>query len=151
MSGRIVYNSPVGFLEIISEGNFLTDVRKVGEISGEIFPDRVTEMTKKQLVEYFAGTRREFDIPLAPQGTEFQRSVWKKLAEIPFGETRSYGDISKAIGKTSASRAVGNAVGRNPILIIIPCHRIIRSDGKTGGFSAGTDVKEFLLRSEKII
>ncbi len=150
MSGRIVYASPVGFLEIVSDGKFLTDVRKVQEFSGEIFPDRITEITEKQLREYFAGKRREFDIPLAPQGTDFQRSVWEKLTDIPFGETRSYGDIAKAIGKTSACRAVGNAVGRNPILIIIPCHRIIRSDGKTGGFSAGTDVKEFLLKLEKI-
>ena len=150
MSGRIVYASPVGFLEIVSDGKFLTDVRKVQEFSGEIFPDRITEITEKQLREYFAGMRREFDIPLAPQGTDFQRSVWEKLTDIPFGETRSYGDIAKAIGKTSACRAVGNAVGRNPILIIIPCHRIIRSDGKTGGYSAGTDVKEFLRKLEKI-
>lgn len=150
MSGRIVYASPVGFLEIVSDGKFLTDVRKVQEFSGEIFPDRITEITEKQLREYFAGKHREFDIPLAPQGTDFQRSVWEKLTDIPFGKTRSYGDIAAAIGKTSASRAVGNAVGRNPILIIIPCHRIIRSDGKTGGFSAGTDVKEFLLKLEKI-
>ena len=139
MSGRIVYHSPVGALEITSDGDHLIGVRKISKVTGTFSHDIITDMTLSQLKEYFNAERRVFDVPLAPQGTAFQRSVWSKLAELPFGETRSYGDIAAAIGKPAACRAAGNAVGKNPILIIIPCHRIIRSDGALGGFSAGNE------------
>lgn len=151
MNGRIVYYSPVGTLEITSDGDHLIGVRKISKVAGTFSRDTITDMTVSQLKEYFNGERKVFDVPLAPQGTAFQRSVWSKLAELPFGETRSYGDIAAAIGKPSASRAAGNAVGSNPILIIIPCHRIIRSDGALGGFSAGLEMKKYLLRLEHII
>jgi methylated-DNA-[protein]-cysteine S-methyltransferase len=104
--------------------------------------------TVRQLREYFAGERTEFDLPLAPQGTKFQRSVWQRLREIPYGETISYGELARRVGNPKASRAVGSANGKNPIPIVIPCHRVIASDGGLGGFGGGLSVKEALLALE---
>ena len=104
--------------------------------------------TREQLLEYFAGTRRDFDLPLAPQGTAFQMQVWRMLATIPFGETWSYGDLARAIGKPDAMRAVGAANGRNPLPIVLPCHRVIGADGHLTGFGGGLPIKEALLRLE---
>ncbi len=101
-----------------------------------------------QLEAYFKGELKYFDVKLAPEGTEFQKSVWKALCEVPYGETRSYKDIAVSIGKPKASRAVGLANNRNPIAIIVPCHRVIGADGKLTGYASGLDVKEFLLRLE---
>jgi len=102
----------------------------------------------RQLGEYFAGARIEFDLPLAPEGTEFQRNVWRRLREIPFGETISYGELARRIGNPQASRAVGAANGSNPIPIVIPCHRVIGKNGKLTGFGGGLPVKEALLALE---
>jgi len=103
-----------------------------------------------QLAEYFAGTRTEFDLPLAPHGTPFQLAVWAELTRIPFGVTASYGEVAAALGKSLlASRAVGLANGRNPISIIVPCHRVIGADGSLTGYGGGLDRKEWLLRHEK--
>jgi methylated-DNA-[protein]-cysteine S-methyltransferase len=102
----------------------------------------------RQLEEYFAGERREFDLPLAPEGTPFERSVWDELRRIPFGETRSYGEIARAIGRPSASRAVGRANGANPIPIVVPCHRVIGADGSLTGFGGGLEAKSRLLEIE---
>ncbi len=146
--GRIITVTPAGLMEIISDGTALLGVRSVSAVSGEYFRDGITDAAEKQLLEYFGGKRKRFDIPIAPEGTEFCKKVWKALTGIPFGETRSYGEIAEMIGQPSASRAVGNAVGNNPILIIIPCHRVIRSNGELGGFSAGTEMKKLLLRLE---
>ena len=102
-----------------------------------------------QLAEYFSGTRQEFDLPLAPQGTDFQLAVWAELMGIPYGRTVSYGAIALALGKTLvASRAVGLANGSNPISIIVPCHRVIGADGSLTGYGWGVDRKEWLLRHE---
>jgi methylated-DNA-[protein]-cysteine S-methyltransferase len=109
----------------------------------------VLERTAEQLAEYFAGERREFDLPLAARGTGFQEIVWRALLAIPFGETCSYGEIAKAIGRPSASRAVGAANGRNPISIIIPCHRVIGSTGELTGYGGGMDNKRWLLDHER--
>lgn len=103
-----------------------------------------------QLAEYFAGSRRVFDLPLQLTGTAFQQKVWKALCEIPFGEAISYGELARRIGQKGASRAVGNANGRNPIPVIIPCHRVIAADGALGGFSSGLPIKRALLRHEGI-
>jgi O-6-methylguanine DNA methyltransferase len=103
-----------------------------------------------QLGEYFAGRRREFDLQLAPVGTDFQLRVWRALCEIPYGAVRNYGDLARAIGQPTASRAVGQANGRNPLPIVIPCHRVIAGDGTIGGFSAGLDVKHRLLALEGV-
>jgi len=103
---------------------------------------------REQLQEYFAGTRKEFDLPLHVSGTEFQVQVLEELQRIPYGETTSYGDIAQRIGRPKAMRAVGAANGRNPIPIIIPCHRVIGSGGQLTGFGGGLDTKEALLRLE---
>jgi methylated-DNA-[protein]-cysteine S-methyltransferase len=102
----------------------------------------------RQLREYFAGRRNEFDLPLAPHGTEFQRAVWDRLQEIPYGETISYGELARRVGNPKASRAVGAANGSNPIPIVIPCHRVIGWNGKLTGFGGGLPTKEALLALE---
>ena len=104
--------------------------------------------TVRQLREYFAGSRRDFDLPLALEGTDFQRKVWRKLQEIPYGETISYGELAKRVGNPKASRAVGSANGKNRIPIVIPCHRVIAGDGGLGGFGGGLTTKEKLLAIE---
>lgn len=103
----------------------------------------------KQLREYFAGGRAEFDLPLAPEGTAFQRTVWRRLQDIPYGETISYGELAKRVGNPKASRAVGAANGRNPLPIVIPCHRVIGANGKLTGFGGGLPTKEALLALER--
>jgi len=103
---------------------------------------------RRQLQEYFAGTRREFDLPLSPRGTEFQREVWHALATIPYGETISYAQLASRVGRPGASRAVGAANGRNPLPIVLPCHRVIGADGSLTGFGGGLPTKQFLLRME---
>ena len=111
-------------------------------------PSQLAEAAAKQLREYFSGERKIFDLPLCPKGTAFQQKVWAALREIPYGETRSYGEIAKRIGNPKACRAVGNANNKNNILILIPCHRVIGSNGSLVGFGAGLDMKEKLLALE---
>jgi methylated-DNA-[protein]-cysteine S-methyltransferase len=137
--------------------DFVTDRRDEDELvarlereSGEP-PQRDAEAARTataQLSEYFAGERREFALPLAPRGTEFQRRVWQELREIPHGRTQSYGDIAAAIGRPTASRAVGAANGRNPISIVVPCHRVIGASGALTGYAGGMDRKRWLLNHE---
>jgi len=103
----------------------------------------------KQLMEYLAGERKEFDLPLALEGTEFQQAVWKALLSIPYGQTRSYSQIAASIGNPKACRAVGMANNRNPVAIIVPCHRVIGADGRLVGYGSGLDIKEKLLNLEK--
>ncbi len=110
--------------------------------------DDALKYASVQLRSYFAGKRTSFDLPLAPSGTEFQRAVWDALRRIPFGETTTYGDIARAIGKPDAVRAVGAANGANPIPIVIPCHRVIGSDGSLTGFGGGLKAKRWLLDHE---
>ncbi len=102
-----------------------------------------------QLEEYFAGARRSFDLPLAPEGTAFQRTVWQALTRIPYGETASYGEIARRIGSPQASRAVGLANGSNPLPIVVPCHRVIGADGSLTGFGGGLEIKRKLLALER--
>ena len=108
------------------------------------------EEATRQLAEYFSGRRREFELQLAPVGTNFQLRVWRALCEIPYGAVRNYSDIARAIGQPKATRAVGQANGRNPLPIVIPCHRVLASDGTIGGFSSGLDVKHRLLALEGV-
>jgi len=103
---------------------------------------------ERQLREYFAGKRRSFDLPLAPKGTPFQREVWQALASIPYGRTSSYGELAARVGRPSASRAIGAANGRNPLPIVLPCHRVIGADGSLTGFGGGLPTKQFLLKLE---
>ena len=106
------------------------------------------DLARTQLGEYFDGRRRDFDLPLAPAGTPFQRRVWQALADIPFGQTRSYAQLAATIGQPTAMRAVGAANGRNPLPIVVPCHRVIGADGSLTGFGGGLPTKQFLLRLE---
>ena len=103
----------------------------------------------RQLGEFFAGKRRTFDFPLAPKGTEFQKRVWAELVKIPFGETISYGELAKRVGNPNASRAVGRANATNPIALIVPCHRVIGTNGKLTGYAGGLDLKDKLLTWER--
>jgi methylated-DNA-[protein]-cysteine S-methyltransferase len=121
--------------------------------SGEAAAHPVLARTMAQLTEYFAGRRQRFDLPLAPVGTPFQRAVWRELAAIPYGETRSYGDLARALaaasGHRTAARAVGAANGRNPLSIVLPCHRVIGSDGSLTGYAGGLATKRWLLDHER--
>lgn len=111
---------------------------------------KMLNKVEKQVNEYLEGKRKKFDIPLMLEGTEFQKRVWAELAKIPYGETRSYKDIAQALKDPNACRAVGTANGKNPISLIIPCHRVINQSGKMGGYAGGLSIKEFLLSLEKI-
>ncbi|MBU5440319.1 methylated-DNA--[protein]-cysteine S-methyltransferase [Tissierella sp. MSJ-40] len=136
-------------------------VEKNGAITGLFFgkKHKFTDCVKqetpllkeaaRQLEEYLDGKLKSFDLPLAPEGTDFQQTVWAALRDIPYGETRTYKQVAKVIGKPEASRAVGTANSKNPILIITPCHRVIGADGKLVGYAAGLEVKEKLLKVEK--
>ena len=110
--------------------------------------NEVLQAAEAQLHEYFAGTRKHFELPLAPQGTAFQLGVWQELARIPYGATISYATLAQRVGKPTASRAVGAANGRNPLPIVLPCHRVIGADGALTGFGGGLPVKELLLKLE---
>ncbi len=112
--------------------------------------DPVVARTRKQLDEYARGKRTEFDIPVRAEGTAFQEKVWHALARIPFGEVRSYGEIAEAIGRPGASRAVGQANHNNPVAPIIPCHRVVASDGGLGGYGGGLDLKRRMLEMEGV-
>ena len=149
-----LYDSPGGPLTLTSDGAALTGIyfhkQRHGEApDGPLGTDRIIDATRKQLDSYFAGKRRMFDVPLAPRGTAFQTRVWSALTKIPYGETKSYGAIANVIGSPKAVRAVGAANGRNPIPIIIPCHRVIGANGSLTGFGGGMAWKELLLDLEK--
>ncbi len=141
------YQSPIGVLCIEADGQAVTSIH-ISDIVEDV-PCFVTEETIRQLKEYFAGKRTKFDIPLHPKGTEFQRNVWHVLKAIPYGETRCYQDVATAVGNPRACRAVGMANNKNPIMIIVPCHRVIGKNGTLGGYAGGLDVKIKLLQLEK--
>jgi len=143
-------NSPVGELRLVSDGHALLRIEFENHrgSDGQQRNDPVLTETASQLTQYFAGKRRSFSLPLAASGTDFQRQVWAALEQIPFGELRSYSDIATAIGNLKAVRAVGAANGRNPIPIIVPCHRVIGSNGKLTGFAGGLPAKQKLLELE---
>lgn len=145
----LFYDSPVGPITLVQEGEALTRLDFNTPSQAEEATPLLLE-ARRQLQEYFAGERKAFALPLAPAGTVFQKKVWAALREIPWGETRSYGDIARAIGKPTASRAVGMANGRNPLPVFIPCHRVIGTNGSITGYSGGLEKKRFLLRLEGI-
>lgn len=143
------YDSPIGLLQITADQRKLRGVALVSEKSEEERPNFVTEQAVTQLKEYFDGRRTEFTLFFLFSGTEFQRLVWGKLSEIPYGKVVSYGQLAAAIGQPTAARAVANAVGQNPYLILLPCHRVVGSDN-LGGFTPGIEVKKQLLALEGI-
>lgn len=140
----------VGDLLLISDGFNLLEIRFCMDRNITNSAISILLETEKQLRQYFAGERHVFDIPLKPIGTDFQLSVWYKLQNIPYGETISYQELAINVGDKKKSRAVGNANGKNPIPIIIPCHRVIRKSGELGGYGGGIKVKKKLLELEGI-
>ena len=148
--------SPVGELTLVADERGLAAILWEDDKPERVRLGALTEKadhpvlveTERQLGEYFAGARRTFDVPLSFAGTDFQKRVWAALLAIPFGETRSYGEIADQLGNPGASRAVGAANGRNPISIIAPCHRVVGSNGKLTGFAGGLPAKQLLLAIE---
>jgi methylated-DNA-[protein]-cysteine S-methyltransferase len=150
-------DSPIGRIEITGDG---VAVESLTIATGGVLPhdgiddnsDEVLERAADQLAEYFAGTRRTFDVPLSPRGTPFQRAVWQQLGELPWGTSSSYGAIGLATGRPTAGRAVGGAIGANPLPLFIGCHRVLASNGKITGYSAGEGIptKVWLLDHEGI-
>ena len=150
--------SPIGRLELTSDGEAVTSlsIERSGSLPLEELPENSTpvlETAKSQLDEYFAGTRHDFDVPVRLSGTAFQQAVWAELSTLGWGEVASYGDVGLATGRPTAGRAVGGAVGANPIPIIVPCHRILAGNGKITGYSGGNGIptKAWLLDHEGIV
>lgn len=145
-------NSPVGWLEITADADGLRSIEflKQQPLSTPAVDNPHLKRAYKQLGEYFSGERARFDLTLNLSGSDFQRAVWQKLSDIPFGSTVSYGDIATAVGNPKASRAVGMANNRNPLPIVIPCHRVIGRDGQMVGYGSGLDIKRKLLEHEGI-
>lgn len=154
------YNAEIGLVRIIENGHAITEITllktpvEAGITRQLKLKDEVeTQLLKiaaEQLRDYLAGNRQLFDLPLEPQGTEFQKSVWNALLAIPYGEIRSYKQMAQAIDNPKACRAVGMANNKNPILIVIPCHRVIGSDGSLVGYGGGLELKEKLLKLEGV-
>lgn len=149
-----IYKSPIGILEIKANEKSITQLLLIKDKntinSYDKQENNVIKLCKKELDEYFSGKRNRFDCNISFTGTEFQNNVWKDLLKIPFGQAISYKDLANRIGKPTAVRAVANAVGKNKILILIPCHRVIGSDKSLTGFSAGIENKKYLLDLEGI-
>lgn len=140
--------SPFGVVEVMASESGITCIRFVSGVPEFTNPSALTSLALTQLSEYFAGTRTHFTLPLAPQGTQFQQKVWQALCSIPYGETCSYGDIAKCIENPKGVRAVGLANGKNPIAIVVPCHRVIGANGKLTGYAGGLERKAGLLKLE---
>lgn len=150
-------DSPVGPIYLLANASFLqgvywkkSSVPFVGSLSSSDPAVQVLAETEKQLREYFAGKRREFELPLDAKGTDFQMRVWQELSRIPYGKTCSYSDIASKIKNDKAVRAVGTANGRNPLSIVVPCHRVIQANGTLGGYAGGLLVKTKLLQIEAV-
>lgn len=153
-------DSPLGPLLLVAEGGALAAIwlpvhrgapvqlAETPRAAAVAANERVLAAAARQLDEYFGGRRIEFELPLAPGGTPFQRAVWAELARIPFGETRAYSDLARAIGRPTASRAVGAANGQNPLSIVVPCHRVLGRDGRLRGYAGGEPAKRWLLDHE---
>lgn len=156
---HVVVDSPIGALTVVADGSAITHLLMdaaahrpdnpalfgpLGELEAEPFAS-----TRTQLAEYFAGRRQTFDLPIAPRGNDFQQRVWALLLEIPYGETRNYGELARALGGPGLAQAVGAANGRNPIAVVVPCHRVIGADGSLVGYAGGLARKRFLLALEE--
>jgi methylated-DNA-[protein]-cysteine S-methyltransferase len=150
-------DSPIGRIEITSDGNAITSlsIERAGSLPYDELDEKsskLLELAAKQLGEYFQGKRRAFELPVSAHGTEFQEAIWTQLADIEWGEVRSYGELGTLTGRATAGRAVGGAVGANPIPIIIPCHRVLASNNRITGYSGGNGIptKVWLLEHEGI-
>ena len=146
---RYSYETVLGSVTLVEEDGALLAISTHHVYDGICQETTLIKEAHQQLSEYLKGERKSFDLPLRMKGTDFQQRVWNALLDIPYGETRSYKQIAEAIGNPKAMRAVGMANNRNPLLIVVPCHRVIGADGKLVGYGAGIEKKEFLLRLEK--
>ena len=149
MNSYAVYPFPFDQLKIGYQDDAVTLLRRTSEPVRDEGRTALTDMVFQQVTEYLSGRRREFNFPYLLRGTDFQRKVWRALCAIPYGETRTYGEIAAAVGNPTACRAVGMANHQNPILIAVPCHRVIGANGKLVGYGSGLDMKESLLQLEK--
>jgi methylated-DNA-[protein]-cysteine S-methyltransferase len=150
-------DSPIGRIEIVGDGSAVIalSIERDGSLPHDDLPeapDAVLDRAAAQLAEYFAGRRRDFDVPVSLAGTAFQKAVWEQLVDLEWGEVVSYGDLGRGTGRATAGRAVGGAVGANPVPIIVPCHRVLGSDGMITGYSGGEGIptKSWLLAHEGI-
>lgn len=142
-------SSPIGDLLLTGDGEALTGLHMAPfRTPTGLRDDAKFAAARQQLKEYFAGRRQSFDLPLRTDGTDFQSRVWRQLQRIPFGTTISYRELARRVGNSKASRAVGSANGKNPIAVIVPCHRVVAADGSLGGFGGGLDRKRYLLELE---
>jgi methylated-DNA-[protein]-cysteine S-methyltransferase len=140
-------DTPLGIMEVVATDNTVKSIHFV-EFARPINTNKVTDLVVSQLTEYFDGERKIFDLPLDADGTNFQKRVWMALLNIPHGQTCTYGDIAKEIGNPKGMRAVGLANGKNPMTIVVPCHRVIGANGKLTGYASGTERKAWLLSHE---
>lgn len=149
-SVSMIVRTPLGFVKIVEQDHMISEISFVKEIQEkeDNHESPILKEAKSQLLEYMAGGRKAFDLPMKEQGTAFQKKVWQALRSIPYGETRSYKQIAEMIGNPKASRAVGMANNKNPILLLTPCHRVLGSNGQLVGFAAGIDIKKELLKIE---
>ncbi len=150
MEGFAVYETKVGYFKIAYADEYITFFKKLHDISIQDFGIKtaISDAAHAQLCEYLDGKRKSFDIPYVLKGTDFQKKVWSALCEIPYGEVRSYKDVAVAVGNPKASRAIGLANNKNPITVIVPCHRVIGSSGKLVGYAGGLEMKKYLLAME---
>ena len=156
MKHFFIFNSPIHALCIVENGHAITAIKFMRNhpVNPSDAEEKETPLIKeaiKQLTEYFDGNRTVFDLPVSPQGTDFQKRVWNALCTVPYGETRSYQQIAAIVNCPKGARAVGLANNRNPIPIIIPCHRVIGANGSLTGYAGGLDVKQKLLHIEKVL
>lgn len=152
MKNVFFYDTIIGKLAIVDNEKEITNIEIAEDEYDEDYNICETELIKNasiQLHEYFDGKRREFNLPLRPDGTDFQNKVWRVLCEIPYGETRSYKQIAERVGKPNGSRAVGGANNKNPIMVVVPCHRVVGSNGSLVGYASGLHIKEVLLSIER--
>ena len=147
---QFTYETILGSVTFVEEDGALLAITTHRPYEGICQETPLVKEAYRQLSEYLKGERKAFDLPLRPRGTDFQKQVWRALCDIPYGETRTYKQIAEAIGNPKAVRAVGMANNRNPITIIVPCHRVIGANGKLVGYGGGLEMKEFLLRLEKV-
>jgi methylated-DNA-[protein]-cysteine S-methyltransferase len=152
MEFNIFYSSPIGEIELIANDSFLISLKFVtNEYETKVKTNSILELSISQLDEYFNHKRKCFDLPISPAGTRFQKNVWEKVSTVPYGATATYLKIAKLLGDVNSVRAVGTANGCNPLLIIIPCHRIISANNKLTGYAGGLWRKQWLLEHERFM
>ena len=142
------FKSEIGIIKIGVSGGAVCEIG-IADCLGESAPSALADRAFKEISEYLNGKRKAFDFPIAPKGSDFQKKVWSALREIPYGKTKTYGEIAADIGSSKAARAVGNACNKNPLLLAIPCHRVLGANGSLTGFAAGIEIKKHLLLLEK--